>query len=87
MPEKPPDHYIDSTILLDFHLVNSLSSFLKLPLRIVTVDIMAADLEVPTQPEIKSAGVFVKETPVFVLEKMGETAVKYGITIYASVDV
>lgn len=82
MPENPPDHYIDSTILLDFHLVNSLSSLLKLPLRIVTVDIMAADLAVPTQPEIRAAGVFVKETPVFVLEKMGETAVKYGITVY-----
>jgi len=82
MPEKPPDHYIDSSIILDFHLVNSLSSLLRLPLRIVTVDIMAADLEVPAHPEIRSAGVFIKETPVFVLENMGETAAKYGITVY-----
>lgn len=82
MPENHLCYYIDSTILLDFHLVNTLSALLKLPLRIVTIDIMATDLQTPTQDEIRSFGVVVQETPDFVLENMQQAAMKYGVTIY-----
>lgn len=82
MPEIPLSHYIDSTILLDFHLVNTLPALIKLPLRIVTIDIMATDLETPNQDEIRSFGIVIQETPDFVLENMQQAAVKYGITIY-----
>ncbi|MCK9456316.1 MAG: hypothetical protein BWY02_01968 [bacterium ADurb.Bin157] len=82
MPENHLSYYIDSTTLLDFYLVNTLPALLKLPLRIVTIDIMAADLETPNQDEIRSFGIVIQETPDFVLENMQQTAVKYGITIY-----
>ncbi len=46
MSEDAGNHFIDSPVLLDFYLVNALSHFLKLPFRLVTVDVMAADLEI-----------------------------------------
>ena len=82
MPEDPPNHYIDSTILLDFFLVNALQFLLKLPIRIVTIDIMAEDLETPNLDQIRKAGVIVLETPLPILEDMPNTAASYGITIY-----
>lgn len=82
MPKDSSNHYIDSTILLDFFLVNALQFLLKLPLRIVTVDIMAEDLEIPNLDQIRLAGVVVLETPVSVLETMTDTASAYGVTIY-----
>jgi predicted nucleic acid-binding protein len=82
MSEDVGNHYIDSTVLLDFFLVNALSHFLKLPFRIVTVDIMAADLEVPNLDQIGKAGVIILETPDHVLEQMGATGVVNGISVY-----
>ncbi len=82
MPKDSSNHYIDSTILLNFFLVNALQFLLKLPLRIVTVDIMAEDLEVPNLDQIRKAGVVILETPVSVLENMSDTAATFGVTIY-----
>jgi predicted nucleic acid-binding protein len=81
MPPKPL-YYIDSVVLLDFYLLKIHLTLLKLPIKISTIDIMAVDLEVPSQNEIKSFGIIVEETPVFVMENMQKTASKYGVTIY-----
>lgn len=82
MTDNSSNHYIDSSILLDFFLVNALQHLLKFPLRIVTVDIMAEDLESPNIDQIRKAGVVVLETPLSVIEKMAETGDLYGIAIY-----
>ncbi len=82
MSEDAGNHFIDSPVLLDFYLVNALSHFLKLPFRLVTVDVMAADLEVPSIDQIGKAGVVILETPIDVLEQMGDTGTAYGISIY-----
>ncbi len=82
MSDPPSDHFIDSTILLDFFLVNALQHLFRLPLRIVTLDIMAEDLDTPTLDQIAKAGVVIRETPLHVLERMSETGSLYGITVY-----
>jgi predicted nucleic acid-binding protein len=77
-----PDCVIDSSVILDFYEVKSLSSLMGFPHRLITLDLMVYDLETPDPSEINRAGIVSIETSVNIMNSMSECAEKHKVSIY-----
>ena len=73
---------IDSSVILDFFETKNLSSLMGFPHRIVTLDLMANDLETPTPFEINKSGIMSVETSIEIMTLISEFEEKYRVSFY-----
>ncbi|NLF97749.1 MAG: type II toxin-antitoxin system VapC family toxin [Candidatus Riflebacteria bacterium] len=82
MKKSNPDCVIDSSVILDYYEVKGLSHLMGFPYRLVTLDLMIHDLEIPTPAEIANSGIISVETPVEIMLAMGQLSAAYKISTF-----